>query len=415
MAKIKFNLNFGGEQIRTLDNLRDNFSIEDVLDVYSNGLLVKWLDVHNHKGELEQVNAIHATDARGILTELIRIFGISDNPSEIEESLSVLDYLEERKKVHEDMKAHGITDHEKLKKERDDLARQVEELKGLLEAKAPEAEIHEEAPKPAKKSYDELVREIIDNHLDLHHIYDCLDAITEDYPDILREKHSELFETLHAQRPLTLYALFAHYGTRPYFVLNDEEIKIEPDKSTFSSSKDTRYVIFHYLPHSGYIYDNCEYSKNYIWGVYDGLYHGKEVEALPSVREKLYFINALKVVSNKNFVSEEKDKIGRRYLLDIQHPYLRLFKGIEAHKYTSDDETWHVVEKPDKKFMVFYTSPRFGNDQDGLIASTYTHHLYLRLHHHLDFTLPIFEGIDVKTQKYYDWYRCLPFYYMEAR
>ena len=110
MAKIKFNLNFGGEQIRTLDDLRDSFSIEDVLDVYNNGLLVKWLDVHNHKHELEKVNAIQATDARGILTELIRIFGVSDDPSEIEDSLSVLDYLEERKKVHEDMKAHGIPD-----------------------------------------------------------------------------------------------------------------------------------------------------------------------------------------------------------------------------------------------------------------------------------------------------------------
>ncbi|MBQ4468530.1 MAG: hypothetical protein II917_00105 [Synergistaceae bacterium] len=43
MAKIKFNLNFGGEHIRTLDDLRDNFSIEDILDVYNNGLLVKWL------------------------------------------------------------------------------------------------------------------------------------------------------------------------------------------------------------------------------------------------------------------------------------------------------------------------------------------------------------------------------------
>ena len=41
MAKIKFNLNFGGEQITTLDDLRDNFSIEDILDVYNNGLLVK--------------------------------------------------------------------------------------------------------------------------------------------------------------------------------------------------------------------------------------------------------------------------------------------------------------------------------------------------------------------------------------
>ena len=31
MAKIKFNLNFGGEQIRTLDDLRDNLSIEATL------------------------------------------------------------------------------------------------------------------------------------------------------------------------------------------------------------------------------------------------------------------------------------------------------------------------------------------------------------------------------------------------
>ena len=120
MAKIKFNLNFSGEQIRTLDDLRDNFSIEDVLDVYNNGMLVKWLDVRNYKSELEQVNAIHATNARGILTELIRIFAISDDPSEIQDSLSVLDYLEERKKAHEDMKAHGIPDYEKVKKERDE-------------------------------------------------------------------------------------------------------------------------------------------------------------------------------------------------------------------------------------------------------------------------------------------------------
>ncbi len=163
MAKIKFNLNFGDEQIRTLDDLRDNFSIEDVLDVYNNGLLVKWLDVHNHKTELEKVNAILVTDARGILLELIKIFGISDDHEEIEESLSVLDYLEERKKVHEDMKAHGIPDHEKLKKERDDLARQVKELKEAQETETSEPEVHEEAPKPPKKTYRALVQGIIYN------------------------------------------------------------------------------------------------------------------------------------------------------------------------------------------------------------------------------------------------------------
>ena len=194
MAKIKFNLNFGGEQIRTLDDLRDNFSIDDVLDVFNNGLLVKWLDVHNHKHELEKVNSIQATDARGILTELIRIFGISDDPYEIQESLSVLDYLEERKKVHENMKAHGIPDYEKVKKERDELARQVEELKELLEAKTPEAEIHEKTPKPAKKSYDELVQEIIDNHQDLHHTTTVL-TLSLRIIRTFRRKNIQIFST----------------------------------------------------------------------------------------------------------------------------------------------------------------------------------------------------------------------------
>ncbi len=30
MAKIKFNLNFGGKQIRTLDDQRENFSIRGI-------------------------------------------------------------------------------------------------------------------------------------------------------------------------------------------------------------------------------------------------------------------------------------------------------------------------------------------------------------------------------------------------
>lgn len=46
MAKtIKFNLICDGHPIRTLEDLRENFSIEDVLEYYGNGLLEKWLRV----------------------------------------------------------------------------------------------------------------------------------------------------------------------------------------------------------------------------------------------------------------------------------------------------------------------------------------------------------------------------------
>ncbi len=137
MAKIKFNLNFGGEQVRTLDGLRENFSIEDVLDNYNNGTLARWLDSRSYTNELEQVKAIQATDARGILAELIRIFGVASDDTEIEADLSLIDYLEGRKKFWEDIKANGLDGMDTvraLKQERDELKQELENAKKELEA-----------------------------------------------------------------------------------------------------------------------------------------------------------------------------------------------------------------------------------------------------------------------------------------
>ena len=395
MAKIKFNLNFGGEQIRTLDDLRDNFSIEDVLDVYNNGLLVKWLDVHNHKDELEQVNAILATDARGILSELIRIFRITSDTSEIEESLSVLDYLEERKKFWADIKAGKF----------DEIARNL--------SKSQNEETHEEETHHAsKKTYDELVQEIIDNHLDLHHIYDCLDVITADYPDILSEKYSELFETLNTQRPLTLYALFAHHGTRPYFTLNDDEIKAD-----YSDERPK----FYYPPKSSSEYFLGMEGHEGCWCWEWIVLHASDI--LPAVQKKLHFINMLNSISFTTFVAYTSSD--HSHFIELNHPYLKKYNGIEYHRYDSSiDDIWHVIEPEDKRFMIFYSywsylpplGYRFG--QQGLVASTHRHHLARELHLGLELLYPIFEGLDVKTQKVDSNspnFRCAPFWYMEAR
>ncbi len=370
MAKIKFNLNFGGEQIRTLDDLRDNFSIEDVLDVYNNGLLVKWLDVHNHKDELAKVNAIQTTDARGILTELIRIFGISDDPSEIQESLSVLDYLEERKKVHEDMKAHGIPDYEKVKKERDELARQIEEMKEAQETETSEPEKHEaiceEAPKPVKKSYDELVREIIDNHLDLHHIYDCLDAITEDYPDILSEKYSELFNRLYESRPHTIIPLFAHHGTRPYYTIDNSKLTDDVSGVNYCDSTGKETQIFDTRYSSGSFSTICP----------------------DTILEKIHFLSMLYELMRNTFQENENDEVITR-----KCPYIKIMKCKVYMK-------WSVVEAPSKNFMLFYRHCKeYCYSYFFDCANTYTHHLLGVKNHgsYIPVFLPILEGIDIKT------------------
>lgn len=374
MAKIKFNLNFGGEQVRTLEDLRENFSIEDVLDVYYKGLLVKWLDVHNHKDKLEKVKAIQATDARGILSELIKIFGISDDPEEIRESLSVLDYLEERKKAHEDMKAHGIPDYEKVKKERDELLKQNEELREMRDSITPEIEApasttQAEAPKTAKKSYEALVQGIIDNHQDLNHIYDCLDIITTDYPDILREKYSELFNRLYESRPHTIIPLFAHHDTRPYYAIEQSKLSDAIMGVNYCDNSGKKTQIF---------------ETRYSSGSFSSFCPG--VSEVDEIREKINFLKTL-----QSFASNAMNEGTEKYLY------------IKVAKRKISTGNWTTIESPNKKFMPFYQK----NGEAFFVGGTYMHHKVTiggflpsfgtveMKSNYLPVTLPIFEGLDV--------------------
>lgn len=52
MAKtIKFNLICDNKPIRKIEDLQNNFSIEDVLAYYNNKLLHRWLEVRDYKEE----------------------------------------------------------------------------------------------------------------------------------------------------------------------------------------------------------------------------------------------------------------------------------------------------------------------------------------------------------------------------
>ena len=63
MAKtIKFNLICDEKPVRTIEDLQDNFSIEDIYRYYGNGLLLRWLDVRGYVAEAEKVKAISSKD-----------------------------------------------------------------------------------------------------------------------------------------------------------------------------------------------------------------------------------------------------------------------------------------------------------------------------------------------------------------
>ncbi|WP_270657721.1 hypothetical protein [Aeromonas sp. Y293-4] len=59
---IKFNLIVDGKPIRNLDELRENFNIEDVLAFYRNGLLSRWLESRDLTEEFSELKTISEDD-----------------------------------------------------------------------------------------------------------------------------------------------------------------------------------------------------------------------------------------------------------------------------------------------------------------------------------------------------------------
>lgn len=93
MAKtIKFNLICDGHPVRTLDDLREHFSIEDVLAHHKSGMLARWLEVRGYEKELAEVSNVEIFDRTNAAKRLVQIFRIEDNPERIEMIAQILDY-----------------------------------------------------------------------------------------------------------------------------------------------------------------------------------------------------------------------------------------------------------------------------------------------------------------------------------
>lgn len=100
MAKtIKFNLICDGHPVRTLEDLREHFSIEDVLFHYKSGMLARWLDAREYKRELEAVNSVQVEDDVNAAKALVQVFEVEIDHTKIEEIGYLLKYEAERKEA----------------------------------------------------------------------------------------------------------------------------------------------------------------------------------------------------------------------------------------------------------------------------------------------------------------------------
>lgn len=159
MAKVKFQLEMGGEKVRTLEQLREHFDIFEGMEYVENGKLVKWL---KSRGEDELAETVSALDPQGtdcpkklwralgiafddqkyqLWDVLFRTsegaLGIAFNDQKYQQLLQIKRGEEERRKVQE--KRTRITEAEK-KREQEENAQREKIKRGEEERRKAEEE-----------------------------------------------------------------------------------------------------------------------------------------------------------------------------------------------------------------------------------------------------------------------------------
>lgn len=188
MAKtIKFNLILDGNPVRTLEGLRENFSIEDILVYFDNGLLLRWLDVRGFKSEYEAVSAIDKKGSnKNKLIELIKIFDVETDKDSIEEGLEIIDFTNQTRKLNESYK--------NIKDEKNEVIRDYYE------------------------NYDKLIKLIVDNKDNLPVLKANAKYLEEEYFDLFKLTHETLFDYLIENAPMTIFALLMRGSFREYWL-----------------------------------------------------------------------------------------------------------------------------------------------------------------------------------------------------
>ena len=84
MKKIKFNLQINGKTCFNIEQLRDKFNINDVVELFDKGVLKRWLSIHNLKELEDKVSSIDInTSLDNKVRELTLIFFEDTNKEEI--------------------------------------------------------------------------------------------------------------------------------------------------------------------------------------------------------------------------------------------------------------------------------------------------------------------------------------------
>lgn len=124
--KIRFPLQMNGTDVRTIEELRENFDLESVLGYFANGKLVTWLRNRYYDNEAMAVEALSANDSE-LNQKLMSILGVS-----ADENAEEIDVRTIQKRNEKLMLLRQITDDQEIIENVDCVAFHQEELNQLL-------------------------------------------------------------------------------------------------------------------------------------------------------------------------------------------------------------------------------------------------------------------------------------------
>lgn len=178
---IKFLIKSNEQPIRSLEDLQKNFNIDDVLALYKEEILHRWLKAHGYDKELSSLSACSGDDV-SVARKLINIFALDSSKTSVDDALCAMSF---RKK-------------------------EIIRLKELQSYEFAEKKIisayHE--------GYRNLQKEIVENCTNMSFLRQAAENLEAKYLDLLRLDFEMFYAKMHIQAPCIFLPLLAKERTR---------------------------------------------------------------------------------------------------------------------------------------------------------------------------------------------------------
>ncbi|GHV65178.1 hypothetical protein AGMMS49587_19000 [Spirochaetia bacterium] len=217
MAKtIKFNLIIDKQPIRNLEDLQNSFNIEDLLTVFHNGSLKRWLEARELKDELEKLEKITKdSDDEKVASELCKIF----KKDFTKEQIAFVAYpFEIRKKEEERLRTYN-----ELAKKKNDII----------------FDYHTE--------YENLLKEIENKSSDYPLVKTSIQQIYKNYRGLFMLDAIAFYERFASEHKLVILAILANENMRPLLPYDLSKIYNDVGKNATSLVSSGKYDVASFM------------------------------------------------------------------------------------------------------------------------------------------------------------------------